>query len=139
MDAKNTQYLGNEGYALMGAAFEVYRETGGGLSEEIYQESLEWELGLRKIPFTAKAELAVFYKGHRLKKTYIPDLYVFSEIVAELKAVKALLPEHESQLLNYMRVTRKPVGYLINFRPRESVEWKRYVLQEYITGQATNE
>jgi GxxExxY protein len=132
MDTKNAQYLGNEGYALMGAAFEVYREMGGGLSEEIYQESLEWELGLQEIPFTSKAELAVFYKGHRLKKTYIPDLYVYSEIVAELKAVKALLPEHESQLLNYMRVTRKPVGYLINFRPRESVEWKRYALQEYI-------
>jgi len=134
MDTKNTQYLGNEGYALMGAAFEVYREMGGGLSEEIYQESLEWELGLQEIPFTSKAELAVYYKGHRLKKTYIPDLYAYSEIVAELKAVKSLLPEHESQLLNYMRVTRKPIGYLINFRPRESVEWKRYVLQEYISG-----
>jgi len=119
----------------MGAAFEVYREMGGGLSEEIYQESLEWELGLQKIPFTSKAELAVFYKGHQLKKTYVPDLYAYSEIVAELKAVKALLPEHESQLLNYMRVTKKPVGYLINFRPRESVEWKRYVIQEYIPEQ----
>ena len=135
MDSKNTQYLGSEGYAFMGAAFEVYREMGGGLSEEIYQESLEWELGLQKIPFTSKAELAVFYKGHQLKKTYVPDLYAYSEIVAELKAVKALLPEHESQLLNYMRVTKKPVGYLINFRPRESVEWKRYVIQEYIPEQ----
>ena len=50
MSFDNRKYLGNEGYALMGAAFEVYRELGSGLSEEIYQESLEWELGLRDVP-----------------------------------------------------------------------------------------
>ena len=48
---KEKEYLSDEGYALMGAAFEVHREIGGGLSEEIYQESLEWELGLQRIPF----------------------------------------------------------------------------------------
>ena len=128
MEKQNNEYLGNEGYALMGAAFEVYREIGCGLSEEIYQESLEWELRLRKIPFTSKEELSVFYKGHRLNKTYIPDLYVYREIVAELKAIKALTPEHEQQLLNYMHITRKAVGYLINFRTKDSVEWKRYGL-----------
>ncbi|WPJ94621.1 GxxExxY protein [Coraliomargarita algicola] len=116
----------------MGATFEVYRELGGGLSEEIYQESLERELSLRNIPFEPKTELAVFYKGHKLKKTYIPDLLVYGEIVTELKATKALTPEHEQQLLNYMHITRKAVGYLINFRPKESVEWKRFVLKDYI-------
>jgi GxxExxY protein len=65
------EYLSDEGYAMMGAAFEVHRELGGGLSEEIYQESLEWELGLRKIPFQSKAELEVYYKGHLLNKRYI--------------------------------------------------------------------
>ena len=132
MEKQNNEYLGNEGYALMGAAFEVYREIGSGLSEEIYQESLEWELGLRGIDFVSKEELSVFYKGHRLNKTYIPDLHIYSEIVTELKALKALTPEHEQQLLNYMHITRKAVGYLINFRTKESVEWKRFVLNEYI-------
>ena len=132
MSNTNNEYLGKEGYALMGAAFEVFKEMGCGLSEEIYQESLEWELGLREIPYTSKAELAVFYKGHQLKKTYIPDLHVCGEIVTELKATKALTPEHEQQLLNYMHITRKAVGYLINFRTKESVEWKRYILKEYI-------
>jgi GxxExxY protein len=49
--SENKDYLCEEGYALMTAAFEVHREMGGGLSEEIYQESFEWELGLRQIPF----------------------------------------------------------------------------------------
>jgi GxxExxY protein len=128
----NPEYLGNEGYALMGAAFEVYKELGYGLSEEIYQESLELELGFQSIPFIPKEELAVYYKGHQLKKTYVPDLLAYSEIVTELKAVKALLPEHEQQLLNYMHITKKAVGYLINFGTKKSVEWKRYILKEYI-------
>jgi len=126
------KYLEQEGYDLMGAVFEVYKEQGHGLSEEIYQESLELELGWRKIPYTDKGELAVYYKGHRLKKRYIPDLLVFGEIVAELKTVNALTPEHEQQLLNYMHITRKAVGYLINFSTPKSVEWKRFILSEYV-------
>jgi len=128
----NSNHLGDEGYALMGAAFEVYKELGYGLSEEIYQESLEFELGFQSIPFTPKGELVVYYKGQRLKKTYIPDLLVYNEIVTELKAVKELIPEHEQQLLNYMHITKKAVGYLINFGTKKSVEWKRYILAEYI-------
>ena len=67
-----------------------------------------------------------------MNKTYIPDLHVCGEVVTELKALKALTPEHEQQLLNYMHITRKAIGYLINFRTKESVEWKRFVLNEYI-------
>jgi GxxExxY protein len=132
MEFQNQKYLGNEGYALMEGVFEVYRELGSGLSEEIYQESLEWELGLREIQFNSKSELAVFYKGHQLKKTYIPDLLVSGEIVTELKALTALTTEHEQQLLNYMHITKKAVGYLINFGAHENVEWKRFILKEYI-------
>jgi GxxExxY protein len=51
-----------EGYALMGAAFEVHQEIGGGLLEEIYQECLEIELAERGIPFRAKDEITVYYK-----------------------------------------------------------------------------
>ncbi|MCA9126959.1 MAG: GxxExxY protein [Planctomycetales bacterium] len=51
-----------EGYELMGAAFEVYNELGYGMAEEIYQAALEVELGLREIRFTAQAELDVFFK-----------------------------------------------------------------------------
>ncbi|MDQ8196464.1 GxxExxY protein, partial [Coraliomargarita sp. SDUM461004] len=127
MEKENTEYMGKEGYALMGAAFEVHRELNGGLAEEIYQESLEWELGLREIPFQAKSELEVFYKGHLLNKRYIPDLHVYTELITELKAVKDLTSDHEQQLLNYMHITKKAVGYLINFGPMKQLQWKRYI------------
>jgi GxxExxY protein len=121
-----------EGYDLMAAAFEVHREQGGGMAEEIYQESLEIEQEQRGIPFESKRELRVHYKSTELRRRYVPDLLVFNGIVVELKAVSALTPDHETQLLNYMRVTRSPVGYLINFGPISKLEWKRFVLSEFL-------
>lgn len=116
----------------MGSAFEVYNQNGHGMGEEIYQESLEIELGLRHIPFSSKAELQLSYKGFPLKKKYIPDLLVYNEIICELKSVKALLPEHEAQLMNYMRISKKAVGYLVNFGTADELEWKRFILKEYV-------
>jgi GxxExxY protein len=124
--------LAQEGYDIMAAVFEVHHHLGGGLLEEIYQESLEIELGIRGIPFVACQELRLFYKDRLLKKRYIPDLHLHGKIVVELKALRQLLPEHEGQLINYMRITRMPVGYLVNFGPMSKVEWKRLVLSEYL-------
>ena len=123
-----------EGYQLMGTALEVYNDRGYGLAEEIYQECLEIELGLRGISFRPKAELRCFYKGRELKKRYIPDLLVFGGLVVELKAVTDLAPEHEAQFFNYMRIARQPVGYLINFGHKGTLEWKRLILSELIAS-----
>jgi len=121
-----------EGYALIGAVFEVHKHLGGGLLEEVYQQSLEIELELRGISYQPKAELCVFYKNRKLAKRYVPDLLISEHIVVELKSVRELLPEHEAQLINYMRITRQPVGYLINFGPIAKVDWKRFVLSEFV-------
>ena len=120
-----------EGFDLMGAAFEVYNILGYGMAEEIYQESLEIELNLRNIPFVAKHEIIPYYKDRMLKKRYIPDLFVHNGIVVELKACASLLAEHEAQLFNYMRITHQPVGYLINFGTPDELQWKRIVLSEF--------
>ena len=133
-----TEIYKDEGYQLMGAAFEVYNDRGYGLAEEIYQECLEIELGLRRISFRSKAELKCFYKGLELKKRYVPDLYVFGCLVVELKAVTELAPEHEAQLFNYMRIANQPVGYLINFGHKGTLEWKRLILSELIAPLAQN-
>ena len=65
------------------------------MAEEIYQQSLEIELGMRNIPFLSKAVVEVAYKGRQLATKYQPDLLVFGQIDFELKAVKAPAPEHE--------------------------------------------
>ena len=64
--------LGNECYAIVGAAMEVRSELGPGFLEAIYQEALEIELGNRSIPFEAQKPLTVAYKGQRLKKNIAP-------------------------------------------------------------------
>ncbi|EMB18909.1 GxxExxY protein [Rhodopirellula europaea] len=122
--------LKQEGYDLMGAAFEVYNELGYGMAEEIYQAALEVELRLRDISFVAQAELDVFFKGQLLIPKYRPDLLVFDEIVVELKALKELCTDHEAQIFNYMRIARKQVGYLINFGKKGELEWKRFIVND---------
>src|SRR6266446_139345 len=127
-----TEIYKDEGYRFMGAAFEVYNDRGYGLAEEIYQECLEIELEMRGIPFRCKEQLKCFYKGRELKKCYIPDVFVFDGLVVELKAVSEIAPEHEAQLINYMRIARQPVGYLVNFGHKGTLEWKRFTLSELI-------
>ncbi len=124
-----------EGFRLMGAAFEVYNQLGYGMSEEIYQQSLEIELELRQIPWMSKPELQASYKSRLLATTYRPDLVVFSQIVVELKAVSSLLPEHEAQIFNYLRISTRPVGYLLNFGQKGKLQWKRFVVSDLHPGQ----
>ncbi|MEI8381211.1 MAG: GxxExxY protein [Planctomycetota bacterium] len=121
-----------EGYAFMGAAFEVHNVMGGGMLEEIYQQSLEVELALRQIPFVRKHELKVHYKGRELERRCTPDLFVFEKIVVELKSVATLCPEHEAQLMNYMRITHSPIGYLVNFGPIGKLQYERFILSEFV-------
>src|ERR1051326_687988 len=127
-----TEICKDEGYQFMSAAFEVYNDRGYGLAEEIYQECLEIELEIRGISARSKTEIKCFYKGRELKKRYVPDLFVFGCLVVELKAVAELAPEHEAQLINYMRIARLPVGYLVNFGHKGTLEWKRFILSEFI-------
>ena len=120
----------DEGYKLIGAAFEVYNQLGYGLAEEVYQQCLEIELALRSIPFLTKRELTLVYKGREIEKRYVPDLFVFEALPVELKASKELTSEHEAQLFNYMRIARQGVGYLINFGYKDELQWKRFIISD---------
>ena len=125
MTMDNTTLLfPEETYALRGALFEVYREIGNGLREEVYQQCLERELAMRSIPFEAKKELRIFYKGEPIEKTYIPDFLCYGKIILELKAVSVITQEHRSQILNYLHITGYQLGLLANFGsyPKMQVE-----------------
>ena len=122
--------LKEEGYQLIGAAFEVYNQLGYGMAEEVYHQSLKIELELRNIPYLSKPKLTMSYKGCELTTHYEPDILAFDAIVVELKAVRELISEHEAQLFNYMRISRQPVGYLINFGQKDELVFKRFVLSD---------
>ena len=104
-----------ECYAIRGAIYEVYAQLGSGFAEDVYQEALELELGDRNIPFESHPRLTIRYKTRTLQKVYVPDLICHGKIILELKAAKAILPEHEAQLINYLKATSLQLGYLVNF------------------------
>jgi GxxExxY protein len=118
----------SEGYELMGAAFEVYNELGAGFLEEVYQEALQRVLIEKRIPFIAQPRLEVWFRGSPLTKFYVADFLVYGEIIVELKAARAIAPEHEAQLLNELRATNKRIGYVINFGAFPKLQWSRRVL-----------
>ena len=113
-----------ECYAIRGAVYEVYRELGNGYQEEVYQQCLEREFALRGIPFSAKKELRIFYKGEPITKTYIPDFFCYDKIIVEIKAVSELSKVHRAQLMNYLKLTDCRMGLLVNFGsyPKSTVE-----------------
>ena len=121
--------LKEETYQILGACFEVYNEMGRGFLEPIYQECLEVELQLQKIPFESQVTLELEYKGQKLGKRYQPDLICFESVVVEIKAASSLATEHEAQLLNYMNAGGFEVGLLVNFGHFPKLEYTRLVNQ----------
>jgi GxxExxY protein len=117
-----------ESYSIMGACFEVYKEKGCGFLEPVYQECLEVELEIRKIPFKAQMPLSLFYKGVPLKHAYVPDFICFDKIVLEIKAVSQLRDEHRAQVFNYLKATGHKLGLLVNFSHFPQLEYERIVL-----------
>src|SRR4030067_38739 len=100
---------------VIAAAFEVHKTLGCGFLEAVYQEALEIEFGLSKIPFESQKQLEIEYKGVTLKKKYSPDFLVFDKIIVEIKAESQLTTNDEAQLHNYLKATGFKVGLLINF------------------------
>jgi len=100
---------------VIGAAIEVHRALGPGLLESAYEECLGRELTLRSIPFVRQHPLPVEYKGMELDCGYRLDLLVANAVVVELKAVSAIEPIHEAQLLTYLKLGGWKLGLLINF------------------------
>jgi GxxExxY protein len=117
-----------ESYRIMGACFEVYKEKGCGFLEAVFQECLELEFGDQAIPFTAQQQIALSYKGRRLKQTYAPDFICFGKIILEIKAVSALTDEHRAQVHNYLKATGYKLGLLVNFGHFPKVESERIAL-----------
>jgi len=100
--------------AVIGAAIEVHRVLGPGFLELVYEEALAAELELRGICFSRQKVLAVNYKGRKVGEGRL-DLLVGNTLIVELKAVANLTPLHEAQVLSYLKMTRYPLGLLINF------------------------
>jgi len=117
-----------ESFAIQGAAFEVYKKMGSGFLESVYQECLEREFALRKIPFKSQVEIRLHYKDIPLNQTYRADFICHDSILVEIKAVTQLLDVHRAQVLNCLRATNLKLGLLMNFSSFPKVGIERIVL-----------
>ena len=111
-------------YDIIGSAMEVHRELRWGMLEPLYNEALYRELNSRGIPCMRELPVPCYYKGQKMDKYYQLDLVV-GDVIVELKANKSIDSVHRSQLFNYMRLTKKPIGLLINFG-QPSLQGERY-------------
>ena len=100
---------------IIGAAIEVHRALGPGLMESVYEECLCHELHLRGLSFQRQLSIPVLYKGVKLDCGYLLDVLVEDTVILELKCAERIIPVHEAQLLTYMKLLKKPVGFVINF------------------------
>jgi GxxExxY protein len=110
---------------IIQAFYTVYNTLGYGFLEKVYQQALLIELrrlGLEVIP---EACIKVYYNGHMVGE-YYADLLVAGAVIVEIKAVRTLAPEHEAQLLNYLKATPYEVGLLLNFGPKPQIKRKAY-------------
>jgi GxxExxY protein len=103
------------GAAVIDAALAVHKALGPGLLESVYETCLIHELGLRQIPVQSQLALPVTYRNIRLEAGLRLDLLVDECVIVELKAIEAILPIHESQLITYLKLTGHRLGFLINF------------------------
>lgn len=116
-------------YKVIGAAMEVHNELGYGLLEPIYNEALSLELYARGVKAEPEIYLPCYYKNQLMKKSYRMDIVVEGDIIVELKSVSKLCKAHRAQLFNYLRLTKKSIGLLINFGD-EQLRGERYVYDE---------
>ena len=113
-------------YTIIGAAMEVHRELGYGFLEAVYEDALEVELLLRKIPFLRQCPIPVLYKSEKLKSFYRCDFLCYEEVIVELKALSNLGGTEGSQILHYLKATELNRGLLLNFG-KSSLEYKRFI------------
>jgi GxxExxY protein len=99
---------------VIGAAYTVHNELGEGFLEAVYVKALSVELTSLNVAHNLEMPLSVHYKGQRVGE-YRADIVVENCLVLEIKAVTALNPIHEQQLVHYLHATRMGLGLLINF------------------------
>jgi GxxExxY protein len=117
---------------ILDASIAVHKEMGPGLLESVYEFCLIRELHYRNIFVESEVFIPLYYKGENLNKDFKIDILVEREIIIELKAVEMILPVHEAQIISYLKLTNKKLGFLINFNVLVLKEgFNRYVNNFY--------
>lgn len=111
---------------ILRAFFNVYNTLGYGFLEKVYENALFIELKSLDVYCERQKPIEVYFKSEKVGD-YYADIIAENKIILELKAAESLVPEHEAQLLNYLKATEIEVGFLLNFGKKP--EFKRMILE----------
>ena len=110
--------------AILVTFFEVYNEVGSGFLESVYCTALARALAAKGLHVDREVPIDVFFRCEVIGRCFA-DLVVENRVIAEVKAVRRLVPEHRAQLLHYLRGTAMEVGLLLNFGSRP--QFQRFI------------
>ena len=103
------------GRLVVDVAVRLHQEMGPGLLETVYEVILAYELRRRGLRVERQVPLPVTYEGLRFDEGFRVDLIVEDKVILELKCVEKANNAHKKQLLTYLRLADKRLGYLLNF------------------------
>lgn len=103
----------------------VYPDLGYGFLEKVYENALAISLRQMGLKVEQQAKILVYFTGEVVGE-YYADLLVEDSVIVELKAAQNIAPEHEAQLLNYLRATPYEVGLLLNFGSKPDFRRKAF-------------
>lgn len=127
MSQENPTYLHqNLTEKIIRAFYHVYNSLGFGFLEKVYENSMMIELQSMDLRCEKQKQLDVYYRNLKVGE-YFADIIVEGRVIIELKAAEALVPEHQAQLLNYLKATEIEVGLLLNFGKEPQI--KREIFQ----------
>ena len=113
-------------YQILGLAFKVYDKLECGLPEYCYKMALMIEFEKENIKAQKEVITKVYYDNQQIGY-FISDIVVDNKIILELKSIDKLTAKNEAQVLTYLKVSKKRIGYLINFG-NTSLEFKRLII-----------
>lgn len=102
-------------YRIRGSIFNVYKQLGPGLLESVYEEALVYQLSKDGMQVARQTSIPIYYDGIKLSTNLRLDIIVEDSVIIEIKSVKEIEAVHHKQLLTYMKLARKHLGFLVNF------------------------
>lgn len=114
---------------ILDASIEVHRHLGPGLLESTYEICLMKEFQLRGIAAKRQVKLPIKYKEYELDQDYRIDILVEDEFILELKSVEFVLPIHHAQIITYLKLADKRIGFLINFNEVKLINGFKRIIQ----------
>ena len=114
-----------ESQELMRIALQLHNELWCGFKEKVYQDAFEVLLKENNIPYEREKHISMVFHGVTLEHDFFYDFLCYDKIGVELKAMSEIIGEHESQIINYLHVSKHQLGLLLNFGSTE-LEYRWY-------------